>query len=108
MLRFLVHYGIHFIIPIAIGFIFFKKEDRARAIIILLAAILIDVDHLLATKIFDPNRCSINFHLLHQYWAITIYFGLLFFKKTRIFGIALLLHMFADYMDCYLMQLEIK
>ncbi|WP_165748094.1 DUF6122 family protein [Cellulophaga sp. Z1A5H] len=108
MLRFLIHYGIHFIVPIAIGIIFFKKEDRARAIIILLAAILIDVDHLFAARIFDPNRCSINFHFLHQYWAIVFYFGLLFFKKTRIFGIALLLHMLADTTDCYLMQLEIE
>ncbi|WP_024480051.1 DUF6122 family protein [Cellulophaga baltica] len=108
MLRFIAHYGIHFIVPILIGVLFFKKETRARAIIILLAAILIDVDHLFAARIFDPNRCSINFHFFHQYWAIAIYFGLLFFKKTRIFGIALLLHMVADATDCYLMQLEVK
>lgn len=99
MLRLCLHYGIHFIVPIIIGY-FFYKEQRTRAIIILLAAILIDVDHLLATPIFEANRCSINFHPLHTYWAMGIYISLLFFKKTRIFGIALLLHMLADFVDC--------
>tara|TARA_R110000868_G_scaffold14075_14_gene65798 strand:+ start:13474 stop:13767 length:294 start_codon:yes stop_codon:yes gene_type:complete len=97
-----VHYGIHFVVPFVIGYVFFT-ENRARAILILLAAILIDIDHLFASPIFDPNRCSINFHLLHQYWAIALYFSLLFFKKTRIFGIALLLHIIADTADCWLM-----
>ncbi|SNQ41905.1 DUF6122 family protein [Cellulophaga lytica] len=99
MLRFCLHYGIHFIVPIVIGY-FFYKEQRLKAIIILLAAILIDLDHLLATPIFEANRCSINFHPLHTYWAMAIYISLLFFKKTRIFGIALLLHMLADFVDC--------
>jgi len=99
MLRFCLHYGIHFIIPIIIGLLFYK-EQKTRAILILLAAICIDVDHLWAEPIFDPNRCSINFHPLHSYWAIGCYFGLLFFKKTRLFGIALLLHILADWIDC--------
>ena len=99
MLRFCLHYGIHFIIPILIGFLFFKK-NKLRAIIILLSAIVIDIDHLLANPIFDPNRCSINFHPLHTFWAIGVYVILLFPKKTRIFGIALLLHIFADWVDC--------
>ncbi|TMM53850.1 hypothetical protein FEE95_18310 [Maribacter algarum] len=102
MFRFFIHYGIHFIVPIAIGLLFFK-ENRETAIIILLAGILIDIDHLLASPIFDPNRCSIDFHPLHTYWAIGIYVALLFFKKTRIFGIALLIHILADLVDCYLL-----
>lgn len=105
MLRFAIHYGIHFIVPILIGY-FFYTDNRQKAILILLAGILIDVDHLFATPIFASNRCSINFHFLHQYWAIALYFSLLFFKKTRIFGIALLLHIVADYTDCFLMSLE--
>lgn len=107
MLRFFVHYGIHFIVPIGIGFLFFK-ENRGNAIVILLAAILIDIDHLLANPIFDPNRCSIDFHPLHSYWAIGAYFSLVFLKKTRIFGIALLIHILADLMDCYLIGLQLK
>lgn len=77
-------------------------------IFILLAAILIDIDHVFANPVFDPNRCSIDFHPLHSYWAIGIYVGLLFFKKTRIFGIALLIHILADVTDCYLIGLQLK
>ncbi|MGF1558458.1 MAG: DUF6122 family protein [Flavobacteriaceae bacterium] len=101
MLRFLLHYGIHFLLPIAIGLVFFK-DNRTRAIIILLSAIVIDIDHVLASPIFDPDRCSIDFHPLHSYWAITVYVSLLFFSKTRIFGVALLIHMLADIVDCFL------
>ncbi|MFK5972303.1 MAG: DUF6122 family protein [Flavobacteriaceae bacterium] len=107
MLRFLLHYGIHFFIPIAIGLLFFK-ETRIRVILILWAGILIDVDHFLANPIFDPDRCSINFHLLHRYWAIAVYIALLFFKKTRIFGIALVLHIIADLVDCWLLAFQSK
>ena len=102
MLRFWIHYGIHFLLPIIIG-LYFYKEHRLQIILILLAGILIDVDHLWANPIFDPNRCSINFHFLHTYWAIAAYFLLLFFQKTRVFGIALLIHILADTADCYLM-----
>ncbi|CAM3339887.1 DUF6122 family protein [Zobellia roscoffensis] len=102
MFRFLVHYGIHFIVPIVVGW-YFYKEYRVKAIVILLAGILIDVDHLLATPIFAPDRCSVGFHPLHSYWAIAIYVGLLFFKKTRIYGLALMIHIVADITDCWLM-----
>ncbi|HDZ15057.1 hypothetical protein LCGC14_1342970 [marine sediment metagenome] len=102
MIRFIVHYGIHFIVPIMIG-LFFFKQHRLRVILILLAGIVIDVDHLWAVPIFDPNRCSIGFHFFHQYWAIAAYIVMLFFEKTRIFGFALLIHILADVSDCYLM-----
>ncbi len=101
MLRFLMHYGIHFIVPFIVAFVFFK-EKRLFAVSILIGGILIDLDHLLADPIFDTNRCSINFHPLHSYWAIGLYLCLLFFRKTRIFGIALLIHILADLTDCYL------
>jgi len=102
MFRFFVHYGIHFLVPIAIGFLFFK-ENRFRIILILLAGLVIDLDHLVANPIFDPDRCSIGFHPLHSYLAMVGYTIMLFFKKTRIFGLALLVHIFADAMDCYLL-----
>lgn len=100
MLRFCIHYGIHFLVPIAIGYFFFK-ENRTKVTLILLAGILIDVDHLLANPIFDPNRCSINFHFLHSYWMIVIYLTLLFYSKTRILGLALIIHIIADIVDCW-------
>ena len=62
---------------------------------------LVDTDHLLATPIFDANRCSIGFHPLHSYVAIGVYFIGTFFNKTRIISIGLLLHMLADFVDCY-------
>ena len=103
MLRFGLHYGIHFIVPIIIGLLFFKK-NKGLVILILLAGIVIDIDHLFTNPIFDPNRCSVGFHPLHSYIAIGVYVGLLFFKKTRIFGIALLIHIVADITDCTLMS----
>lgn len=102
MLRHLLHYGIHFLIPILIA-IWFFKDHRTKVALILLAGIIIDVDHLWATPLFDTNRCSIGFHTLHSYWAIAIYCILPFFKPTRIIGLALIIHIFADTLDCLLM-----
>ncbi len=64
---------------------------------------LIDLDHLLATPIFSPNRCSITFHPLHSYYAIAVYVLLLIPKKTRIIGLGLVIHIIADTVDCLLM-----
>ena len=99
MLRFLLHYGIHFLVPIGIAY-FFYKEHKIKIAIILLAGIVIDIDHVFASPIFDPMRCSINFHPLHSYWAILFYVVMLFAKKTRIWGIAFLIHIIADMVDC--------
>jgi hypothetical protein len=107
MLRIILHYGIHLVVPIFIAFYFFKGQS-IRIAILLLLGILIDVDHLLATPIFDPNRCSIDFHPLHSYWAIFTYTIFLFFNKTRILGIALMIHILADTADCLMLFLQTK
>jgi len=101
MFRFLLHYGVHILVPIVVGLVFFKN-NRIWIILILLAGILIDIDHLIATPIFDSSRCSINFHPLHSYWAIAVYILLFTYKNTRIIGLALLIHILADLLDCYL------
>ena len=103
MIRFIAHYGIHFIVPILIGLIFFKN-NRTLVILILLSGILIDLDHVLADPVFDPNRCSIGFHPLHSYWAIGTYVLLFAFKKTRVYGLALLVHIVADLVDCMFIE----
>ena len=103
MLRFIIHYGIHFIVPFLVAYLFYKK-DFLKVSGILLLGILIDIDHLWASPMFDANRCSIGFHFLHSYYLIALYFALLFFKKTRIIGIALMIHIIADLTDCYLMK----
>lgn len=100
-LKFFIHYFLHFIAPLIISFLFFKKNWKI-VYLIFIGSMLVDIDHLLANPIFDKNRCSINFHPLHSYIAITIYFLGLFFKKTKILSIALLLHMLTDYIDCFL------
>jgi predicted cobalt transporter CbtA len=99
MLQPIVHYSLHFLGPGLIAYLFFRKEWK-RAWLIMIATMLIDLDHLLATPIFDPGRCSINFHPLHSYWALAVYVVLLFFKKTRIIAVGLLFHLFTDFLDC--------
>ena len=101
MYRHFIHYGIHFLVPILIAFLFYK-ENRLKIALILLAGIIIDVDHFLADPLFDPNRCSIGFHPLHSYWAILGYSILPFFPKTRVIGLALIIHIVADTFDCLL------
>jgi len=105
MTRFIIHYGIHFIVPFLISYLFFK-DAFFKVSIILLLGIYIDLDHLIATPIFDSNRCSINFHPLHSYFAISLYLIFVIIKKTRLIGLALCLHIIADLIDCYLLSLE--
>ncbi|MFA5300507.1 MAG: DUF6122 family protein [Lutibacter sp.] len=100
ILRFITHYGMHFLLPGAIAFYFFRENWKWVWLIFVLT-MLVDLDHLLATPIFDATRCSINNHPLHSYYAISFYFLLLFFSKTRIIAIGLLFHMFTDYLDCF-------
>ncbi|MGM0621561.1 MAG: DUF6122 family protein [Bacteroidota bacterium] len=95
-----VHYFLHLVFPFFIAFVFFRKEWK-KAYLILLATMLVDLDHLLATPIFEANRCSINFHPLHTYYAMIVYTVLIFFRKPyNIIGIGLLFHMLTDLIDC--------
>lgn len=66
----------------------------------MLAAMLVDLDHLLADPIYDPNRCSIGFHPLHSYPAIAAYVVLLVPRVTRLFALGLIIHMVLDALDC--------
>ncbi len=101
MLRFGIHYGCHFIVPLVIALLFFPKQ-WVRIYLIGLAVMCIDLDHLLADPIFDPNRCSVGFHVLHNTYAIIGYCILSIFPKTRYIGIALLWHICTDLIDCWL------
>lgn len=102
MTQHIIHYGIHFGLPLAIALLFFKPNWKV-AFLIMISTMLIDLDHLLATPIFEANRCSINFHPLHTYYAMMVYVVMLFFKKTRLLGIGLATHILADAVDCALM-----
>lgn len=62
---------------------------------------IVDIDHLLATPIFQADRCSINFHPLHTYYAMLVYGLMLFLRKPfNLIAIGLCIHMLTDYMDC--------
>lgn len=102
MLQTSFHYGIHFLLPFLVAFIFYKSNWKFT-FFIMLSAMLIDIDHLMATPIFDPERCSINFHLLHSNISIVIYLLLLIPKKTRLIGLGLCIHILADTVDCLFM-----
>ncbi|MHA7058006.1 DUF6122 family protein [Aquimarina sp. M1] len=102
MLRTIVHYGFHLAIPLVIAIIFFPKQWK-KVYLIFLGAMFIDVDHLLASPISDPNRCSIGFHFLHSIYAIIGYSLLMIPKPTRTVGIALLWHILTDQLDCWMM-----
>lgn len=99
MLQFTVHYSLHFIAPYFIAKFFFH-ENVKKAYFLMLASMLIDLDHLLADPIFDAGRCSINFHPLHSYPAIFVYFVMAFIPKVRIIAVGLLLHIATDWQDC--------
>jgi hypothetical protein len=96
----LVHYGLHFLFPGLIAWLFFRSRWK-KAWLIMLATMLVDLDHLLADPIFDPGRCSIGFHPLHSWPAIGVYAALFFFPKTRIAAVGLLFHMLTDWQDCW-------
>lgn len=70
----------------------------------MVATMIIDLDHLLANPIFDPNRCSIGFHPLHGLWAGLVYGGLLLMPswKMRTIGFGALWHLAIDANDCWM------
>ena len=102
MLQSSIHYVLHFGLPLVVAIVFYKTY-WLKAYGIMILGMLIDLDHLLANPIFDPNRCSINFHPLHSYYAIVVYITLLIPKKLRLIGLGLVIHIIADTADCWLM-----
>ena len=96
----MLHLSWHLVVPLVVVGLFFKK-DWKMAYFIMLSTMLVYLDHLLANPIYDPNRCSIGFHPLHQPWFIAFYFILSFYPRTRFIGIGLVIHMVLDAIDCY-------
>ncbi len=98
----IVHYSLHFL---AIGIIayLYDKEKWLKYWLILAATMLVDLDHLLAVPMFDPERCSIGFHPLHSEIAITLYvLGMIFIRNKilKLISIGLFFHMLTDFTDC--------
>lgn len=99
MFRSILHLGLHLIIPgIASRFLFPKKWKSAW--LVMMVTMIIDLDHLFADPIFDPNRCGINYHFLHSFPAIAVYGLFTVIPKTRLFGLELMIHIMLDGLDC--------
>ncbi len=103
----IIHYAFHLLLPFGIAKLLWK-ENWWKAGLIMLATLLIDLDHLLATPIFDPGRCSIGFHPLHTLWAGMAYGILLIIPNWRLraWGLGCLLHLGTDALDCLLRGLN--
>lgn len=112
----MMHILLHFLVPLLVAAVFYMRCWRFAALI-MLATMVVDADHLLATPIYDPARCSIGFHPLHTWPAIVVY-GLLFAMPllrsnnneprprpdgpatVHLIGLGLLIHMLLDWIDC--------
>lgn len=111
------HILAHFVVPVLVALQFYRPQ-WLRVSLILLATMVVDVDHLLADPIYDPERCSIGFHPLHTGPAIALYSVLValprvlrrqantseFLPAARtlaLVGVGLLIHMALDLGDCF-------
>lgn len=93
------HLVLHFLVPAIIVGMFYRKTWKV-SYFIMIATILVDIDHVFASPMYDPMRCSIGFHPLHKVWLMPVYAILSAVPKTRILGIGLLVHMELDSIDC--------
>ncbi|MEP2736520.1 MAG: DUF6122 family protein [Erythrobacter sp.] len=102
----IIHYGGHWIAPFLIAAILWQARWKVAGFVIA-SANLIDLDHLLATPMFDPNRCSVGFHFLHGWEAAAVYALMLLIPRwyIRAFAIGAFWHLIVDYGDCRMMLL---
>ena len=100
ILRHTVHYGFHSVVPFLIARVLWRERWRAAGAI-MVATILIDLDHLLADPMYDPSRCSLGFHPLHTVWAAGAYLALLAIPswKARAVAVGCLWHLATDGAD---------
>lgn len=100
-MRAALHILLHFLVPLALALVAFRPRWQ-RATLVLWATMLVDLDHLLASPIYAPDRCSIGFHPLHSVPALLAYALLAAHPRTRLVGVGLLVHMALDGTDCLL------
>ncbi|HAJ75121.1 MAG: DUF6122 family protein [Gammaproteobacteria bacterium] len=94
-----LHFALHFLAPGAVTLAFFRKQWQ-KAFLLMIATMLVDIDHVLADPIYDPSRCSMGTHPLHEPMLLGPYTVLCFFPKTRYIGVGLVIHMLLDSLDC--------
>ncbi len=101
-----IHYFLHFFVIIGIAYWYSPKQWKLNYII-LLATMIVDIDHLWANPIFDPMRCSIGYHTFHSTFFISTYLTTLIVVKNyyvRLIALGLVFHMLTDALDCFLNQ----
>ena len=103
MFRPTIHMLLHLLVPAVVAGVFFRR-NFLRAWLTMMATMVVDLDHLLADPVYDPGRCSIGFHPLHQYPFIAGYGLLALWPKLRLVGIGLIIHMALDGIDCLWMR----
>ena len=97
--RAIVHLLLHLALPALAARVWYPANWQ-RAWLVMMAGMLVDLDHVFAQPIFDPDRCSIGFHPLHSPYAVAVYAALLAVPALRMLAIGLLIHMFLDGVDC--------
>lgn len=97
-----IHIALHVAVPLLVARVVWPAHFK-RAALWMLAGWIIDLDHLLADPVYAPGRCSIGFHPLHTWPAIAAYGALTLPRRTRWFGVGLLIHIALDAIDCLLM-----
>ncbi|GAA5317580.1 MAG: hypothetical protein AseanaTS_27850 [Candidatus Pelagadaptatus aseana] len=95
----MIHIALHFLLPLLVALVFFRSRWRL-AFVIMAATMLVDLDHLLANPIYDPQRCSLGFHPLHRLGPVIVYLLLCLPAQTRLYGLGLSIHMILDGFDC--------
>ncbi len=108
MLHTLIHLMLHFLLPAWVALRWYPNRFRT-AWGIMAATMVVDLDHLLANPVFDPNRCSLGFHPLHSVAAVGGYLLLAMAPTSpwlRLAGIGLLIHMGVDGTDCLLIYFK--
>ena len=112
LLKLLAHYGLHFVAPYFLAALW-PERSRLRIYLLLLATMAIDLDHLLVRPIFDPERCSVGFHLLHSWPFVLLYVLLCVLPYKRlgwpwwlqVLGVGLCFHILTDWQDFVLWRL---
>lgn len=93
------HIALHVLVPAVVAALFFRR-NWLKAFVIMMLTMLVDLDHLVADPIYDPNRCSIGFHPLHRLGFVALYLLLCLFPQSRLVGLGLSIHMALDAIDC--------
>ena len=112
----MTHIALHGVVPLLVALAFYRHRWQ-NAALVMTVTMVVDADHLVASPIYDPDRCSIGFHPLHTTPAVVIYAALFVLplvlgrksggpglhpaaRIVHLTGLGLLIHMGLDWIDC--------